>query len=273
MIDSMRLCGRSAATLMAGLVLSTCATNPVTGKKELSFVSESQEIQMGKENAAAVKQQMGVYPDSAVQKYVSSIGLELAHASERPNLPWEYTVIDDPVVNAFALPGGFIFITRGILTYMNSEAEMATVVGHETGHVTARHSVQQMTQEQLAQVGLLAGAIASKQVASHLGELTAGLGVLFLKYSRDHEAQADELGFKYALHDQYDVREMANMFRTLQRVGGGGKIPEWQSTHPDPGNRIQAVQQRLTKVTLPPNLKVNRDKYLSIIDGMTALRQ
>ena len=135
--------------------VSTCATNPVTGKKELSFVSESQEISMGREYAGQVSQEMGVYPDSAVQRYVSGIGKELAVRTERPKLPWTFTVMDDPQVNAFALPGGFIFITRGIMTHMNSEAELATVVGHEIGHVTARHSVQQMTRQQLAQIGLV----------------------------------------------------------------------------------------------------------------------
>ncbi len=266
---SMRHLGRPALLLLSGLALATCATNPATGKKELSFVSESQEIQIGQENASAVKQQMGVYDDPKVQNYVSTIGKRLASESERPSLPWDFTVMDDPVVNAFALPGGYIFITRGILTHMNSEAEMATVVGHEIGHVTARHSVQQMTRQQIAQVGLMAGAIASKEVAQHLGELSQGLGVLFLKYGRDAESQADALGFKYALNDGYDVRKMVDMFQILERVSGGSKIPEWQSTHPDPGNRIEATEARLQKVTKPlDGTRVNRDEFLAIIDGM-----
>jgi predicted Zn-dependent protease len=132
---------------------------------------------------------MGVYDDPKVQNYVSTIGKRLASESERPDLPWDFTVMDDPVVNAFALPGGYIFITRGILTHMNSEAEMATVVGHEIGHVTARHSVQQMTRQADRAGGLMAGAIASKEVAQHLGELSQGLGVLFLKYGRDAEVR------------------------------------------------------------------------------------
>jgi len=265
----MKYLGRSALLVLGGLTLATCATNPATGKKELSFVSESQEIQIGQENAAAVKSQMGVYDDPKVQNYVSTIGKRLASESERPNLPWDFTVMDDPVVNAFALPGGYIFITRGILTHMNSEAEMATVVGHEIGHVTARHSVQQMTRQQIAQVGLMAGAIASKEVAQHLGELSQGLGVLFLKYGRDAESQADALGFKYALNDGYDVRKMVDMFQILERVSGGSKIPEWQSTHPDPGNRIEATEARLQKVTKPlDSSRVNRDEFLAIIDGM-----
>lgn len=256
--------------LLAAAV-STCATNPVTGKKELSFVSESQEIAMGREYAGQVSREMGVYSDSAVQRYVSSIGKELAVRTERPKLPWTFTVMDDPQVNAFALPGGYIFITRGIMTHMNSEAELATVVGHEIGHVTARHSVQQMTRQQLAQIGLVAGAIASDKIAQNMGAISQGLGVLFLKYGRDDESQADGLGFRYALNDDYDVRHMVDMFEILQRVSAtaGQRIPEWQSTHPDPGNRIEATEARLKKVTVPlDGKKVKRDEFLKVIDGM-----
>jgi predicted Zn-dependent protease len=256
---------------LLGFALVTCATNPVTGKKELSFVSDSQEISMGKEYAGQVVQEMGAYPDSSVQRYVSALGKELAAGTERPKLPWTFTVMDDPQVNAFALPGGYIFITRGIMTHMNSEAELATVVGHEIGHVTARHSVQQMTRQQLAQIGLVAGAIASSKVAENIGAISQGLGVLFLKYSRDDESQADGLGFRYALNDNYDVRRMVDMFQVLQRVSAtaGQRIPEWQSTHPDPGNRIEATEARLKRVTVPlDGKKVNREQFLKVIDGM-----
>lgn len=263
---SWRLAG--IAALAAAVV--TCAVNPVTGKRELSLVSEGQEIQMGQEYAKQVTQEMGAYPDSSVQRYVRTIGLRLAKASERPSLPWNFTVIDDPQVNAFALPGGPIFITRGILTHMNSEAELASVVGHEIGHVTARHSVQQMTRQQLFQVGLVAGAIASDKVAQNLGLLSTGLGILSLKYGRDDETQADGLGFRYTLNDGYDVRQMVDMFRILQRISGGGsRIPEWQSTHPDPGNRIEATEARLRRVTVPlDGKKVGRPEFLAVIDGM-----
>ena len=198
-----RLAGPCLAGCLA-LSVATCATNPVTGRRELSLVSESQEIAMGREYSAQVAQEMGVYPDSAVQAYASRLGREIAVTTERPKLPWTFTVMDDPQVNAFALPGGYIFITRGILTHMNSEAELASVLGHEIGHVTARHSVQQMTRQQLAQIGLMAGAIASDRIAQNLGMISQGLGVLFLKYGRDDESQADGLGFRYALTDGYD---------------------------------------------------------------------
>jgi predicted Zn-dependent protease len=262
---------RATGILLLAALVSTCATNPVTGKRELSFVSESQEIAMGREYSDQVTQEMGAYPDSAVQRYVSGLGKELAATTERPQLPWTFTVMDDPTVNAFALPGGFIFVTRGILTHMNSEAELATVVGHEIGHVTARHSVQQMTRGQLAQIGMVAGAIASEKIAQNLGAISQGIGALFLKYSRDDESQADGLGFRYALNDGYDVRKMVDMFAILQRISAsaGQRIPEWQSTHPDPGNRIEATRARLAKVTVPlDDKKVNRDSFLRVIDGM-----
>jgi len=267
---SARRAGPLAGILALAVAVSTCAVNPVTGKRELSLVSEGQEIQMGQQYAQQVKQEMGVYPDSGIQRYVRTIGLRLAKASERPSIPWDFTVMDDPQVNAFALPGGPIFITRGILTHMNSEAELASVIGHEIGHVTARHSAQQITRQQLFQVGLVAGAIASEKVAQNLGLLSTGLGILSLKYGRDDESQADQLGFRYALNDGYDVRRMVDMFRILERVSGGsGRIPEWQSTHPDPGNRIAATEARLRRVQVPlDGKKVGRAEFLAAIDGM-----
>jgi predicted Zn-dependent protease len=162
-----------------------CATNPVTGKRELALVSEAQEISMGQEAAKAAGEEMGVYPAPALQEYVSGIGMAMAKASERPSLPWSFTVLDDPVVNAFALPGGPVFITRGILGYMNSEAQMASVLGHEIGHITARHSVRQMSRAQLAQIGLI-GAMIARPELQGLGDLgSQGLGLLFLRFGRD----------------------------------------------------------------------------------------
>src|SRR4051812_706473 len=223
-----------AAGLAAGI---SCARNPVTGKNELSLVSESQEIELGKESAAQVQQSIGFYDDPGVQAYVSEIGLRMAKASERPNLPWEFHVVNDASVNAFALPGGFIYVTRGLMTSINDEAELATVVGHEIGHVTNRHSVQMISKSQLAQIGLGIGSILSSDIAKYGQLASAGLQVLFLKYSRDAENQADQAGFRYALQQGYDVREMAKVMQTLDRISqtsGGGKLPEWLTTPPNP---------------------------------------
>jgi predicted Zn-dependent protease len=259
-----------ACLLAAGL---SCARNPVTGKNELSLVSEGQEIAMGKESAQQVQQSIGFYDDPQVQAYVNEIGQRMAKQSERPNLPWEFHVVNDASVNAFALPGGFIYVTRGLMTSINDEAELATVIGHEIGHVTYRHSVQQISKAQVAQLGLGVGSILSSDVASVAGLAGQGLGVLFLKYGRDAENQADQAGFRYALGQNYDVREMANVFQTLERVSGasgGGRLPEWLSTHPNPGTRIERTQQRLD--TLQRDLGstvINRDQYLQKIRNMT----
>jgi predicted Zn-dependent protease len=177
-------------------MVAACATNPATGKKELILVSEDQEVQMGQAEAKRTISQLGAYADSELQNYVSSIGKKLAAVSERPQLPWTFTIVDDPQVNAFALPGGPIFITRGILAHMGSEAELAGVLGHEIGHVTARHSASQMSRAQLAQIGLGLGTVLRPDLAQFAGLASTGLQVLFLKYSRDDESEADMLGFR-----------------------------------------------------------------------------
>jgi len=252
-------------TIGVALVLvAACATNPVTGRSELALVSEAQEIEMGRQYAEEVKASIGLVDDPGLQAYVSRIGMEMARASERPDIPWQFHVVDDPAINAFALPGGPVFVTRGILTHMNSEAEMASVLGHEIGHITARHSVQQMSRAQLANLGLGVGSILSPTVAQFGGLLSSGLSILFLKYGRDAEAQSDQLGFKYMLAQSYDPREMADMFVTLQRTSpGGSALPTWLSSHPDPGNREAVAEARADSLGRDLSaLDVNRDEFL-----------
>jgi predicted Zn-dependent protease len=254
------------------LVLAlACARNPVTGKRQLSLVSEKDEIALGQEAAGQVEQSMGVYGDPKVQAYVSSIGMRLAKASERPNLPWRFVVLDDPTVNAFALPGGPIFVTRGILTHLGSEAELASVLGHEIGHVTARHSVQQLSKAQLAQLGLGLGMIFSEDLRS-MGQVAgAGLQLLFLKFGRDAERQSDQLGFRYMVANGYDPREMDDVFVTLERASaseGAGRVPEWMATHPDPGNRAETARKRAEEVKDAEGRRVAREEYLAHLGGM-----
>jgi predicted Zn-dependent protease len=262
----------SLAVLAAGaLAAAACARNPVTGNRELALVSEEQEIQLGQQAAKEIAATMPPYKDEKLQAYVRGIGMRMAKQSERPNLPWTFTVIDDPTVNAFALPGGPIFVTRGILAHLNSEAELASVIGHEIGHVTARHSVQQMSKAQLAQLGLGLGSVFSETVAQYGGVAAAGLQMLFLKYGRDAERQSDELGFKYMVKQGYDPNEMDDVFVTLQRASdaaGAGRVPEWASTHPDPGNRAKAALERAKKAEVP-NAKVGRDELLAVLGGVT----
>lgn len=256
------------ATLLAG-----CATNPATGGREISLVSESQEIAMGEQTVAAARASLGVYPDSGVQRFVRGVGTRLAAITERPSLPWNFEVVDDPQVNAFAAPGGKIFVTRGILAFLGSEAELAGVLGHEAGHVTARHTARQITRQQLFGIGLIAGSILSSSVARSAGAIQQGLGILFLSYSRGDESQADDLGFRYLRRQNYDPREMSNTFETLDRVGnlaGGGRVPTWASTHPDPGDRLSKAQQRAAAVPADSLSRsiVNRDAFLNVIDGI-----
>jgi len=266
-----RTAGRAFLPAAMTIALATCATNPVTGKRELSLISESQEVAMGQDAAKQVVASISPVQDPSLQQYVSGLGMTLAKASERPNLPWSFTVIDDPQVNAFALPGGPIFITRGILSHMNSEAQLVSVLGHEIGHITAKHSVQQMSQAQLAQIGLIAAVIVKPGLAGFGDLASQGLGLLFLKFGRDDERQADDLGFRYMTNAGYAPTEMAEMFRTLQRLGGGsteGRVPEWLSTHPDPGNRVQKTLDLVAAASLPANMKVERDAFLQRTDGL-----
>src|SRR5438128_570674 len=258
--------------MLAGVGAGACAVNPATGSRQLMLISESQEIAMGREYDQEVAASIGLYAGTGLQRYIQQFGARLAATSERPILPWTFHVVDDPVVNAFALPGGYIYVTRGILAHLNSEAELAGVVGHEVGHVTARHSVSQLSKQQLAQIGLAVGTIANPDFERFAGLASAGLGVLFLKYSRDAERQADDLGLRYMRRANYDPREMPHVFEMLTRVSqaqGGGRVPEWLATHPNPENRRGRIEQEIA--ALPQDFSgaaVNRDTYLRRLDGL-----
>lgn len=256
------------------LSLAACATNPVTGERELVLVSESQEIQMGQGAKQQVEASLGLVEDPRLQAYVDGIGQRLAAASERPDLPWSFGVIDDPTPNAFALPGGPIYITRGLMNLMDNEAELASVLGHEIGHITARHAVSQLSRAQLAQIGLVAGMILAPEITQTFGGLASqGLQLLFLKYGRDDERQADDLGYRYAGTLNYDVREMVDVFAQLARAGemaGRSPLPSWLSTHPYPEERIARIQERLAQEdpTLLDQTERARERYLRTIDGL-----
>ncbi len=265
----MRAC---AVAGLACVLAAGCAVNPVTGRRQLALVSEAQEIQLGRQASQEVAQQIGLVDDAALQQYVQDVGQRLARGSERPNLPWSFAVVDDATPNAFALPGGFIFVTRGMMNVMESEAELAAVLGHEIGHVTARHSVTQISRGQLAQLGLGLGNIFFPSAAQTFGGLAqTGMQLLFLSYGRDAERQADELGFRYALHEGFEVREMDDVFATLLRIGeasGRSALPSWLASHPAEPERIRAAQARADTVTRSP-LVSGRDAYLARIDGLT----
>jgi predicted Zn-dependent protease len=263
---------RIACAAAACAAAAACIRNPATGNLQLNLISESQEIDMGKQAAQDVDQSLGLYKDPKLEAYVARLGQSLSQQTNRKGLPWQFHVVEDPGVNAFALPGGPVYVTRGILGTLNTEAQLAGVMGHECGHIAARHSANQISKAQVAQLGLGIGSVLSPQLAS-LGQIASvGLQVLFLKFSRDDESQADKLGFAYMANDGYDAREMVAVFKTLERVSkmaSASKVPEWLETHPDPENREQAALQRLKEVNVDfSKAKVNRDEYLSVIDGM-----
>ena len=253
-------------------LLAACSTNPVTGRREITLVSEAQEIQMGQEAAQQVEASIGLVKDEQLQAYVRRIGATMAAKSERPEIPWRFGVIDDPTPNAFALPGGPVYITRGLMSLLDSEAELASVIGHEIGHITARHSVQMISKSQLAQLGLGLATILRPELQQFGGLLSSSMQLLFLKYGRDAERQADDLGFRYALNQSYDVSEMDDVFLSLQRVGereGQSKLPAWASTHPDPGDRAKAVNTRIAALPAPTApLNIGRSEYMAQIDDM-----
>jgi predicted Zn-dependent protease len=262
---------RTAIATLA-LAMAGCPKNPATGERHLTLVSESQEIAMGKEADGQIATSLGLVEDKALQSYIQELGTRLAALTERPKLPWTFRVVDDPVVNAFALPGGYIYFTRGILVHLNNEAELAGVMGHEIGHVTAQHSVHQMSTQQLAQIGLVAGMIVKPELQQYAQLASLGLSLMFLKFSRDDERQADELGLRYMRRANYDPRQMVEIFTMLDRVSqavGGGRVPEWLSTHPDPGNRRDRITSQID--TMKGDFraaKVEGDPYLRRLDGI-----
>ena len=261
------------STLLTSALLTAtgCAVNPATGQRQFMLISESEEIEMGREADGPITESLGLYESEALQATVSDLGNEMASRSERPALPWSFKLVDDPMVNAFALPGGFIFITRGIMAALNSEAELAGVIGHEIGHVTARHSASQMSRQQFQQIGLGVGSILSSDVASVAGVLSAGLGLLNLRYSRGDESQSDELGVRYMTRAGYDPNALVGVFQTLALAGGGGgSVPGWATTHPDPVNREEDIREIIAASGQDYSEYTRRgDEYLRSLDGMT----
>ena len=270
----MRWSSRIAASFVCllGMAAASCATNPATGKKEITLMTEQQELELGRQAAAEVERQMPAYQDDRLQRYVSDIGMRLARASERPRLPWQFTVVDASAVNAFALPGGYVYITRGILPYLNDESELAGVLGHEIGHVTARHSVRQYTKQSAGQLGLLTLGIFVPSAYPFTGLGSSALGVFFLKYSRDDEIEADRLGVGYSADQGWDPHGVANMLTTLSRLDEATDrrgIPNWLSTHPQPEARVERVSATVkTRIAGRQDWTTNRDDYLQRLDGM-----
>ena len=264
-----------AVLILAILITVSCAVNPVTGKKELMLLSENQEKALGLESDPGIIASYGLYQDENMQSFINEKGKQMGKISHRPDLDYQFRILDSPVVNAFAVPGGYVYFTRGIMAHFNNEAEFAGVLGHEIGHVTARHSASQYSKQILAQLGLVAGMVVSEDFRQFANIAQTGVGLLFLKFGRDDESQSDQLGVEYSTKIGYDAHEMADFFQTLKRLSdkSGQQIPTFLSTHPDPADRYNKVHKEAKEWQARPqytgkNLKVNRDNYLKMIDGL-----
>jgi predicted Zn-dependent protease len=276
-----------AGSLLAGC--GTTVTNPVTGEQERTVMDEAAEIAEGKKAHEQVIQEYGVYNDPKLQAYVNQLGQKLAKQSHRSNLQWHFTVLDSPEINAFALPGGYVYVTRGIMAYMESEADLAGVIGHEIGHVTARHGAQRATRQQNAGLGVLAasvlGAVLESQGVSGAGriasEVSQGVAAGYIaSYGRDQELQADSLGAEYLARTNYDPRSMIDVITVLRNqerfaaeaASAEGRAvpsqPDWLASHPSNEKRLQDIQQLASRYSGSYGDE-GRTRYLQAIKGMT----
>lgn len=265
--------GRQLIIICTFLVAFACARNPVTGKREISMMSTEQEIAIGKESHPSVVATMGLYEDKNLQAFMNEKGKAMARISHRPDLPYQFYIVDSPIVNAFAVPGGYVYFTRGILAHFNNEAEFAGVLGHEIGHITAKHAARSQKSQLLSTIALIGGAVLAPQVVGqNMEALQQGMGLLSLKYSRDHESESDKLGVEYSSKIGYDAHQMADFFGTLKRLSdnSGQAIPQFMSTHPDPGNRFTRVHDLAKEYQAknPTAYRVDRDQYLRLINGI-----
>lgn len=264
----------STLIIAVAMLFASCAKNPVTGKSQLVLMSEAQEIAMGQEADPQIIAQYGLYEDSSLQRFITEKGKAMGAISHRPNLDYYFRVVDSEVLNAFAVPGGYVYFTRGIMAHFNNEAEFAGVLGHEIGHITARHTVQQQTRQMLGSLGLIAGIIIKPELGRFAEQASQGLGLLFLKYGRDAERQSDQLGVEYSTKIKYDAHQMAQFFNTLKRqsqASGKEELPDFLSTHPNPDDRNVSVAKMATEWQQKQGLTnpiVNRDPYLRRIEGL-----
>ena len=246
----------SGALAISVLLFAGCVSEPsaITGEKKSFGYSWEQELQLGAEADKEITEQMGLYEDPQIQAYVEQVGRRVLQNSDlreatTPELyrdtRFTFRVMNSSVVNAFALPGGFVYVTRGLLAHVQNEAQLAVVLGHEIAHVAARHSSQQARRAQISQIGLIAGAVIGQQVlcdkVGDLGSLmnigSQALGLFLMRYSREAEHESDSLGVTYAKRAGYAAEESSKFFHTLQQLSqaeGQKAVPSWQSTHPDP---------------------------------------
>jgi predicted Zn-dependent protease len=238
-----------------------CVTNPITGQDQFMLISEEQEIEIGSKYAPEVeKQSGGRIPDPKLQNYINNIGQRLASVSHRPNLDYQFTAVNDKSVNAFALPGGFIFITKGMLSKLQTESQLAGILSHEITHVVARHSAEVMSQQ--IGINILLSSVTSEKTPN--GVLTAvdmTHRILSLSYSREQERQADLGGLNYMVKAGYNPRGIVETMEILQRQNNIKQI-EFFSTHPSHQNRIEyLIEQIGTYYQQTGNLLTGKEEY------------
>lgn len=261
------------------LSLAGCATNPATGSSELVFMSEEEELKLGRELHKVVIKQIPLYEDPRVQRYVQQVGERVAKASHRTDLFYRFHVLDRPEVNAFALPGGYIYVFRGLLTYLNSEAELAAVLGHEAGHVTARHAVRQHRNSVLAQI--LATAVAIQTGSQPYADLSSILGAAAMSgYGRELELEADRLGAEYLAKSGYDIEAMLKVIEVLKnqeevekaRAKAEDREPAVYhgvfASHPRNDDRLKTVVRAATTLQAAQQPESGRERFLETMDGL-----
>lgn len=274
--------------VLAALLVAACVMqrSPITGQKRAYGYSWDEEVQLGAESDKQIQQQYGVYENEELQKYVEEIGQKVLAKSHMRREDTEqkyketefyFRVLNSPVPNAFALPGGYVYVTRGLLGHLKNEAQLAVVLGHEIGHVAARHSSQRAFEQQMGQIALLGGAVAGQELLGVPGGELLNMGsqaaqLLFLSYSREDERESDQLGVEYASMEQYEAADGAGFFTALKRISqqSGQSIPDWASTHPDPSereNRIPQLAREWEEKGYEQTIK-GADQFMSIVDGL-----
>jgi len=277
--------------MLASSLLVACGStvqNPVTGLKERTVMDPQTEIALGRREHQEVLKETPAYANDKVQAYVQALGQKLARLSHRSDLEWHFTVLDSPEINAFALPGGYVYVTRGIMAYLDSEAELAGVLGHEIGHVTARHGAQRATRQQDAGLGVLAASVlgavlesrgvgGAGRVASDVSQAAAAGYVA--SYGREQELQADALGAEYLSRSQFDPLTMVRVIGVLknqeqfaadQARAQGRPVPAgngWLASHPSNDQRLQAISQLAAQYRSQAS-DPGRAPYLAILEGM-----
>ena len=263
----------------------TVSRNPISGNKRAYGYSWEQERQLGAQADQQIQAQYGFYQDERVSRYVEEVGQEVlaeSHvrrpdaAQEFKETPFHFRVLDSPVVNAFALPGGYVYVTRGLLAHLNNEAQLAVVLGHEIGHVEARHASQRAFEQQLGQIALLGGAIAGQELLGLPAQDLLNIGgaaaqLMFLSYGRDDERESDNLGVEYAARAGYVAAEGSEFFRSLERIGeeSGQSLPSFLSTHPDPGEREKTIQEKAQVWGQQYQMdRMEQDDLYAAIEGM-----